>query len=250
MNVSSQQISVSIVSHSHGTMVVDLVQQLLRCSEVSQVLVTCNVPEALDLPSDPRIRRIDNKLPKGFGANHNAAFALCHAPYYCVLNPDVHLGNNPFPVLLDCLGDSVALCAPLVTSPDGAIEDSARRFPSFMGLFAKLCGVSDGRYRYGRNDDPFSPEWVAGMFMLFQAADYKALGGFDEKYFLYYEDVDLCVRLWRTGRRIEFCPRAVVVHAAQRASHRDPHHLAWHVSSMVRYFLRNWGRLPTIQTRR
>lgn len=244
MTVSLQQVSVSIVSHSHGQMVAYLVQQLLECPQVGQVLVTCNVPEALDLPEDPRLQRINNPLPKGFGANHNAAFAYCRAPYYCVLNPDIRLDGNPFPALLDCLEGSIALCAPVVTNPAGVIEDSVRRFPSFLGLIAKLLGISDGCYRYGRNDRPFSPDWVAGMFMLFPAAEYMALGGFDEKYFLYYEDVDLCVRLWRSGRRISLCPKVAVVHAAQRASHRNLSHLAWHIGSMMRYFIRYWGRLP------
>jgi GT2 family glycosyltransferase len=88
------------------------------------------------------------------------------------------------------------------------------------------------------------------MFMLFVAADYAALGGFDEDYFLYYEDVDLCVRLWCAGRRIVLCPQAAVLHAAQRASHRNLRHLAWHLGSMARYFIRHWGRLPAAGARR
>ncbi|WP_217350735.1 glycosyltransferase family 2 protein [Azonexus fungiphilus] len=244
------RIAVSIVSHSHGDMVADLVQQLLECSQVKQVLVTCNVPEVLILPIDSRVQRIDNPQPKGFGANHNAAFEHCQAPYFCVLNPDVRFDGNPFPALLNCLGGGVALCAPVVTNPAGLIEDSARQFPSFQGLFSKLVGISDGRYCYGRNDPQLHPDWVAGMFMLFPAADYAALGGFDEKYFLYYEDVDLCVRLWRSGRKIVLCPQATVVHAAQRASHRNLRHLTWHLGSMMRYFIRHWGRLPAVGAQR
>ena len=56
------------------------------------------------------------------------------------------------------------------------------------------------------------------MFMLVRSADYMAVGGFDEGFFLYYEDVDICARLWRSGRKVVICPEAIVVHDARRAS--------------------------------
>ncbi len=240
-------IAVSIVSHGHGRMVEALLGDLAACPEVARVILTLNVPEpepAMPAALAGRVEVLRNAAPKGFGANHNAAFARSDAPYFCVLNPDVRLGENPFPALLGCLKDGAALAAPLVANPDGATEDSARRFPGFASLLAKALGLADGAYRFGRNDPPFHPDWVAGMFMLFAAADYAALGGFDEGYFLYYEDVDVCVRLWRSGRKITLCPQAAVMHAAQRASHRHLRHLAWHLRSMGRYFIRHWGRLP------
>lgn len=246
-------ITVSIVSHGHGRMIDALLGDLAACPEVARVILTINVPEQEPLvPAglSGRTLVLRNAAPKGFGANHNAAFAHCDTPYYCVLNPDVRFDANPFPALLGCLKDGVALCAPAVTSPAGEIEDSARHFPGLLGLFAKLLGIADGRYRYARSDPPFHPDWVAGMFMLFVAADYAALGGFDEDYFLYYEDVDLCVRLWRSGRKIVLCPQAAAVHAAQRASHRNLRHLAWHLGGMARYFIRHWGRLPAAGARR
>lgn len=240
-------ITVSIVSHGHGRMVDALLGDLLVCPEVTRVVLTINVPEAeAVVPAllAARVVVLRNAVPKGFAANHNAAFAHCATPFYCVLNPDVRFASNPFPALLDCLSERVALCAPAVISPTAEIEDSARRFPGLLSLFAKLLGLADGRYHYDRTSPPFHPDWVAGMFMLFAAADYAALGGFDAAYFLYYEDVDFCVRLWRAGRQIVLCPQASVVHAAQRASRHSLRHQAWHLRSMARYFIRYWGRLP------
>jgi len=240
-------ITVSIVSHGHCRMVDALLDDLLACPEVTRVVLTINVPETeavVPAPLAGRIVVLRNAAPKGFAANHNAAFAHCATPFYCVLNPDVRFDGNPFPVLLDCLSERVALCAPAVLSPAAGIEDSARRFPGLLSLFAKLLGLADGRYHYDRTSLPFHPDWVAGMFMLFAATDYAALGGFDTAYFLYYEDVDICVRLWRAGRQIVLCPQAGVVHAAQRASRHKLRHQAWHLQSMARYFIRYWGRLP------
>ena len=92
----------------------------------------------------------------------------------------------------------------------------------------------------------FHPEWVAGMFMLFRSQDFARLGGFDEAFFLYYEDVDICVRAWKQGMKIVACPQVSVVHDARRDSHRSARHIRWHLASMVRYFFKHWGRLPHV----
>lgn len=246
-------ITVSVVSHNQGPMVEELLRGLARSPDISRVVLTINVPEQEPVfPSilTDRIIIIHNKTPKGFGANHNSAFIYCETPFFCVLNPDVRFYVNPFKALLNCFSDrisfseGVSLCAPAVISPTGVIEDSVRHFPSVSGLLKKLAGLADGRYKFALNDPPFYAEWVAGMFMLFKAADYEAVGGFDERYFLYYEDVDICARLWRSGRKILFCPEVTVVHAAQRASHRNLRYLSWHLRSMLRFFAQYWGRLP------
>lgn len=232
-------IAVSIVSHGHGTMVTRLVARLLDCPEVGRVIVTRNRPEPLDLPDDPRIRRIDNPHPSGFGANHNAAFAHADAPCFCVLNPDIMLPDNPFPALLDCLDASgAALAVPHIVAPDGADEDSVRRFPTPWRLLHKSLAGARGEHRVAR------PDWAAGMFMLWRHEAFAQLGGFNERYFLYYEDVDLCTRAWRAGLPIAYCREATAIHDARRESHRKLRFLRWHLASMARYFLTQSWRLP------
>lgn len=85
--------------------------------------------------------------------------------------------------------------------------------------------------------------------MLFQAEDYKRVKGFDEGFFLYYEDVDICARLWKAGCRVLACPKAQVVHDARRASHRNLRYMRWHVSSVVRYLSKHWLRFPNTEGR-
>lgn len=237
-------ISISIVSHAHGAMVVRLVSSLLEYPEVAQIIVTRNVPEVLELPADARISLIDNPVPKGFGANHNAAFKYSRQPFFCALNPDVELVANPFAQLIGLLerDKNTALVAPLVLSPSGSLEDSVRYFPTVTSLLKKIWSGADGRYSVPLGQSPFSPEWVAGMFMLFNSQNYSLLGGFDESFFLYYEDVDICARAWRAGMRIFVCPSVSVVHDARRDSHRSFRHLRWHLTSMARYFFKYWGR--------
>ncbi len=228
-------------------MVERLVESLLGFPEVAQILVTRNISESSALVSSLRVTVIENNFPKGFGANHNAAFAHCLQPFFCPLNPDIELPGNPFPELLLTMSQTGAsLVAPLVLSPDGKIEDNLRYFPTFASLAWKIFGGADGRYLWRPGQANFQPEWVAGMFMLFRSSDFTRLGGFDERFFLYYEDVDICVRAWKQGMKITACLQVSVVHDARRDSHRSYRHLSWHLTSMARYFLKHWGRLPRV----
>jgi GT2 family glycosyltransferase len=232
-------ITVSIVSHDHGAMVDRLVSQLRDCPQVADVILTRNIPETSGLAADGHLEIVGNVEPKGFGANHNAAFARCRQPFYCVLNPDIELIGNPFPELLASLGDlSVAVSAPLIAAPDGKLEDSVRHFPTVSSLLGKALGGSGGRFAIPAGPSVFYPDWVAGMFILFRSSAYERLGGFDEGFFLYYEDVDICRRIWREGMKVAACPSATAIHAARRDSHRNLRHLRWHLASMARYLAR------------
>jgi GT2 family glycosyltransferase len=84
------------------------------------------------------------------------------------------------------------------------------------------------------------------MFMLFRSAAFRKVGGFDERYFLYYEDVDLCARLRRAGYDIRVEAAVRVVHDARRDSRRSVRYMAWHLSSILRYFLTRPRNLPPL----
>ena len=236
------EISISIVSHQQATLVMDILSDLqAHCVTPIEVILTLNVPETL--PFDPSefgfpVELIRNDHAKGFAANHNAAFAIARAEHFCVMNPDVRLDQDPFPMLVGVLSDStIGVAAPLILNPAGAIEDSARRFPTPMSIFRKVL-FRRPTVDYLIEDVTVFPDWVAGMFMVFRSELYRMVGGFDEGYFLYYEDADLCWRLRRKGYEVALLPAARVVHAARRASHRNLRHLGWHVSSMVRFFVK------------
>ena len=231
-------ITVSIVSHGHGHLLRALLDDLAACPEVSSVILTHNIPEAnVNYAKPGWLHVVNNPKPKGFGSNHNAAFQCVHTPYFAVLNPDVRLTGNPFPALVNCFKtNDASLCAPAVIDPTGALEDSTRQFPTITNLVMKALGLQDGRLQYTLRDPPLPVPWVAGMFVLMRSTDYSAMNGFDEGYFLYYEDVDLCARLKLAGGKIILCPGVQVVHDARRASRRNLRHMWWHAASMVRYF--------------
>jgi len=243
-------ITVSIVSHGHDRIVSHLIDALhARCPEVREIIVTLNIadPASRMLHDRPGVHLIENRQPRGFGANHNNAFKQSKAPFFCVLNPDIAIVENPFPALLSALKrKNAALTAPIVLAPNGNIEDNLRRFPTLASLLFKLIARDKGRYPQQAGQTVVHPDWVAGMFMLFRRKAYHAVGGFDERYFLYYEDVDICARLWRTGLRVTATTEARVIHDAQRASHRNLRHLRWHLGSAARYLLKGSTPRPAV----
>lgn len=238
-------IHVSVVSHGQGKLVAQLLEDFNRFSrDVSlHVTVTLNIPERLDFNPAQFHFAIDllhNAHPRGFSENHNAAFrhgAQFHYDWFCVVNPDIRISENIFPALLAVFAEmpGTGLVAPTVCNQRGTVEDSARRFPGIITPFLRVLGFKMG-LDYAGMKIRFEPDWVAGMFMLFPASTYKALGGFDDRFFLYYEDVDLCARLRLAGYGIVVEPKATVIHESRRDSHRKLKYLQWHLRSALRFF--------------
>ncbi|MGE0312625.1 MAG: glycosyltransferase [Lautropia sp.] len=245
-------ICLSIVSHGQRDLAVDLLACIARDASplVRQIVYTRNVPEPA-LPDRfaalPGLDCIDNPRPAGFGRNHNAAFARCREPLFCVLNPDIGWARDPFVALAAALGVAapetarlpgptlpdgdrqrpLGLVAPLVVRPDGAIEPTGRALYTIAEMIGSKLHPSN------RSIDA---DWLAGMFLLFRSDAFRQIGGFDERYFLYIEDVDISSRLRLAGWRLRQCADATVVHDARHRSHRSLRHARWHLAGMLRYW--------------
>mgnify|MGYP000966953959 FL=1 len=236
------EITLSVVSHGLIQLLAALLQDLAtHCRETSlDVILTLNVPEELpaslgQLPYPLQVLR--NTTPLGFGENHNRAFQHAKAPFFCVINPDIRIASDIFQVLMDGMENpAVGVVAPLIVNAVGAIEDSARKFPTPLKILCKLFGGCRGQdYQIG--SVPLEPDWVGGMFMVFRRDTYEGLGGFDQKYFLYYEDVDLCARIRLKGQRVVMIPGVRATHLARRSSHSSAAYSRMHIRSMVRFFM-------------
>jgi hypothetical protein len=237
-----QEITLSVVSHGQAELVNQLLGDLRPLARGRlRVVVTLNIPDTTalaDANAALPVEVVVNQRAKGFGANHNAAFERCDTPYFCVANPDIRLAADPFPPLLEQLeSPGAGVAGPLVRNKLGEIEDSARRFPTAGSLLRKLLWDRK-QPDYPTDRGALEVEWVAGMFMLFSADAYRRVGGFDEAFFLYYEDVDICRRLIRAGKQVIYDPRTEVVHDARRASRRNLRHARYHAASMMRYLLK------------
>ncbi|KAB8043346.1 glycosyltransferase [Janthinobacterium aquaticum] len=244
--MSSKRFSISIVSHGHHAYIVPLLYQLASLKHRDfEVILTLNVAEdmPIDLKSLPfKTYLIVNQNPKGFAANHNAAFRLSVGNYFVVLNPDIRLIEDPFPSLLAMVEQaSDSICAPLIIGNNGEIEDSARNFPSPLLLLRKLARrlfkLPLPREVVPKKGDFLMPDWAAGMFLVVPRNIYAKLNGFSERYFLYFEDVDLCARARLAGFRILVNMDIHVIHEAQRDSHRKLQFLVWHLESAMKFFV-------------
>ena len=201
----------------------------LQSPVVTRVVVTLNVPEA-----DPPVpslgwpfvlQIIRNLRGQGFGTNHNCALAEGPEELVCILNPDVSWGTvDPFIVLARAaLGGGVGCAYPEQRDGAGGLQDFERELPTPGALWM--------RYALGRRETRV--DWINGACMVLPRSAWEAVGGFDESYFMYCEDVDLCLRLRLAGLALVRAP-VQVLHDGQRASHRRVRAFGWHVSSLLR----------------
>ena len=227
----SPRLVVSVISHGHGPLLQALLDDLARFSSASvgRVVLTQNLPEAE--PCAPvagwpfLLEIVKNGVPAGFGANHNRALANATEAFVCVLNPDVTLGaHDPFAALIRAAqAQGVGCVYPIQLDEHGSVQDSEREVPSPLALFRRrLLGRAEHRV-----------DWVNAACLVLPTSVWRDVGGFDERYFMYCEDVDLCLRLRLRGLGLVKAP-AHIVHAGQRASRRSFSHLAWHVRSLLR----------------
>jgi hypothetical protein len=232
-------VTLSVISHGHGDVITGLLEDIARCKpkRLAQIVITLNLSEArpeVPLGFDLPIHWCANPYPKGFGANHNAAFRYCDTEWFAVVNPDIRFDKDPFDALIDHAGIDFGLVGPRVLESDGRVADAARGLITPWEIIARRIKPRPP-LRY--------PAWMAGMFLMIRSEAYKGVGGFDERFHLYCEDFDLCARVRLLGWPIGLSDEARVVHDARRASHDSPRHLFWHVCSLLMMWgSRSWWR--------
>lgn len=230
----------SIVSHGQANLV-HLLLNDIRTLELSdiEIIITINIPEDesvyLNLSFPTKIIR--NKIPIGFGENHNNAFKKSSADFFVVINPDIRLPYLNMEEFLELAKSSnIGAMAPVVKNNQGNLEDSVRSFPTILSLLHRIVfrnRIPD----YHWDKQPIDIDWAGGMFLVLRREAYHAVHGFDQhRFFMYFEDIDICRRLQQQGWRVVLQPSVTVIHNAQRASHRNWKHLRWHLTSAFRYF--------------
>jgi N-acetylglucosaminyl-diphospho-decaprenol L-rhamnosyltransferase len=235
-------ISLSIVSHGDAIKVKRLLESLSRheCADQLQIIITDNlgndVPEILDM-GWKALTIIRNKETRGFARNHNFAFTLAQGKYFCVLNPDVLFEQEVFSHLIKLLANGQAdIVAPLVVDAETVPQDSFRDFPTPFEIIRRRLPCYHFSSSSANAFGLIQPDWIAGIFMLMKNETYRELNGFDEKYRLYFEDVDLCARAQLVGMKLGVDTHIYVRHDAHRASRKSFVYLFWHIQSAIRFF--------------
>jgi GT2 family glycosyltransferase len=186
---------------------------------------------------------------RGYGAGHNAALLTSDSDVHLVLNPDVELEESALRVGLARLGDSadIALLSPRVCGDGGNQEFLCKRYPSVLVLvlraFAPAFMQAWFRERLDRyqmvdlcsGEQAVDVPLASGCFMLAPTPALRAVGGFDERYFLYFEDFDLSLRLGEHGRLV-FEPAMRIVHHGGYAARKGLRHVRYFLRSGIRFF--------------
>ena len=230
----SESVAAVVVNHDAGELLLRCVASL-RAAGLDEIVVVDNASSDGSLArlaaADRRARLIPTGANRGYGAAANRGVAACRASFVLICNADLVVAPDvPGGLVAALLDDpTLGVCGPELRDPTGERYPSARRFPSYplaalhatLGLFAP-----DNRFsrRYRREDEPdeVAPDWVSGACMAVRRVAFESIGGFDEGYFMYVEDLDLCWRLRRAGWSVGYLPGALVTHVQGASTRRRP----------------------------
>ena len=239
---SHPQLTLSIISHGDSGKVSSLLRSLQKYESVDnfQIILTDNLGDELPELADsfwPLWNIIRNQSPQGFARNHNRAFKIAQGKYFCILNPDVIFVGEVFQRLIENWENQQAdIVAPIIVDADGSLQDSYRNFPTPVEIVRRRLPGYQFSPPSADAIGLVRPDWIAGTFMLMRSETYRELNGFDEKYHLYFEDVDLCARAQLAGMELLVDTNIRIQHNAHRASRRRLIYLLWHIQSAFRFF--------------
>lgn len=210
--------------------------------------------QARGLCQDERIVYVFNGKNLGFGAAHNIALrrAVNEAEYHLVLNPDVYFDPGVLEKLFDFARSrpNIGLLMPKVLYPNGRIQHLCKKLPTPSDLLlrrflpAVLKPLAERRMaEYELRDQDYnqvlSVAYLSGCFMMMSCEALSEVGFFDERYFMYLEDLDLSRRIHQRYRTVYF-PEVAIYHHYGKGSYREPRLLMYHIASAARYF-QKWG---------
>lgn len=178
----------------------------------------------------PWVRLIRSETNLGFTKGHNLAMKEANGRILMPLNSDTIVHDGALAKIVAFMGEhlDVGVLGPKLLNPDGSLQFSCRRFPTPMAaLFRNTpLGKLFPNNRYAReylmqewpHDEPREVDWVSGAAMCIRREAYEQLGGFDETFFMFLEDVDVCYRAWQLGYKVMYFPDAVITHAIGKST--------------------------------
>ena len=224
---------VVVVSYNSRDTLRACVEPLAGLDGISVIVVDNASPDrSLEAIADLPVRAIASEDNRGFGAGCNLGLAAGTAPFVLFLNPDAYISEGALQRLADVLVSEpdVGIAGPRTIAADGVLVPSMRRYQRagsvwatalFAHRFIKRAAwaneivKSSDMYEHAAD-----AEWLSGGCLLVRRSVIESVGGFDEGFFLYNEDMDLCARVRATGYRIRYEPTALVRHEGGRSAPR------------------------------
>ena len=212
----------------------------------------------------PAVRLLRSKVNLGFAAANNLALGMVRGRYVLLLNPDAELSPETISEAVAAMdaAPQVAVMGGLLLDEVGRSQPSARKFPSLLNELLTISGLAARFPRsrlFGRFDRSWADaqqeadiDWAPGAFNIIRRGAITHLGGFDERFFLYYEEVDLCRRIRAAGWRIRYQPQLRVRHigGASTRAHNDmeisssgAQLVLWRMRSALLYYRKHHGAL-------
>ncbi len=206
----------------------------------------------------PEVITISNNRNLGFAAANNEGIKRAGGDFVFLLNPDTIVKPEVLNTLVNYLREhgDVGAVGPLLLNEDGTVQNSVRRFPTFRGALYRHTAfryfkVFKGAYKsWMMKDFDYSKqanvEQLMGAAILLRREVLEKTGAFDERYFMYYEDVDLCYRIRQAGWQIVFSPQTSIIHLGGRSSGQMPLRIKiMAAGSLLRFFSKYRGRAVT-----
>ena len=237
------------------------IPELERClsalrPQVDELVVVSNL--GLELPVPEGALLIRNERPAGYAANANRGIAETSAEFVVVCNPDTEADPGALAVLLAFaeFHPRLGIAGPELRKPDGSWNPSRRRFPTVSGTIVRRTPLrrwlrGTQRAHYGldeQRDQAAEADWLLGGFLFLRRAMLDELGGFDEGYRLYGEDIDLAYRAAQAGWERWYVPAAKVVHAHMAVTDRRmlTRRTLWHWRGIARFVRKHPERLKAL----
>jgi len=254
-------ISIIIVNHRADPILGECVAAATGETGPSREIIVVDNPanadiSALDVPFGIRLTRIPVDRRVGFGTACNLGAKKASGKYLLFLNPDVVLVDDAVTELFDGLRgySGAGIAVGRLVGPDGKFQPNCRRFLTPSRLFFshgsilyRIFRVRRGDYLLPDYDQVTEVDWAGAALMMIERVWFDKLVGFDEDFFMYLEDTDLCYRLHREGGKIVFVPGAGGVH--QWGYSTRPYRfrrILWHHRSLWRYFVKHRSSLPQL----
>jgi N-acetylglucosaminyl-diphospho-decaprenol L-rhamnosyltransferase len=223
--------------------------------QVNELVVVSNLHPAPAVPEGVRV--LQNERPLGFAANANQGIAATEAEFVVVANPDTEADADAVETLR-AFAEARPRCGiagPAMTYADGSWQPSRRRFPTVSGTLVRrtpLRRVLRGRAHYHLDEErprePVQADWMLAAFLLLRRAMLDELGGFDEGYRLYGEDIDLCYRAAKAGWERWYVPGAHVRHGHEAVTDKRflTRRTLWHWRGIARFVRKHPERLRAL----